>query len=338
LTPAYLPFTFLLVFSPRFTLPLALATLIGTTVYGAVEVKDQGGKVRVDIDGQLFTEYVYTGAAHVYYYPLIGPGGLKMTRDWPMANPPGEEHDHPHHRSFWYAHGLVNGVDFWSEEASHGTKAPTIPLGKIVHDKIVEAKGGEKDGVLTTSQNWVAPDGSIPVTSQQTLHVYDGPSNERLFDFEVTLKAGDKEVVFGDTKEGTMAVRIAESMRLKLAKNNPGEGHILNNSGDKDDEVWGKRAAWVDYWGPVEGKTVGIAIFDHPKNPRHPTRWHARDYGLFAANPFCEREMDKTEPEHAGDFKVAAGQSVTFRYRFYIHEGDSASAKTAERFAEFAGK
>jgi Methane oxygenase PmoA len=99
----------------------------------------------------------------------------------------------------------------------------------------------------------------------------------------------------------------------------------------------GKKAAWVDYAGPVDGKLVGIAIFDSPKNPRHPTRWHARDYGLFAANPFCEHGMDETQPAGAGDFKLEAGKSVTFQYRIILHEGDAAQARIAARFAEYAG-
>ena len=152
----------------------------------------------------------------------------------------------------------------------------------------------------------------------------------RLFDFEITLTAGDKDVVFGDTKEGAAAIRIAESMRLKGPKATPGAGKILNSEGQADGEVWGKRAKWVDMSGPIDGKIFGIAFMDHPKNPRHPTRWHARDYGLFAANPFCEKDMDKNQPQGAGDFTLKAWQSVTFRYRLLIHEGDAATAKVAD--------
>ena len=324
---------------PKTLTPLVFASVaITSAAIGAVEVKEEAGKVRVSIDGQLFTEYVYQGAPHVYYYPLIGPGGARMTRDWPMAETEGEERDHPHHRSLWFSHGLVNGVDFWTEASSHGTRNPKHPIGTIVHDKIVEAKGGEKEGVLTTTQKWVGPDGAIPITSKQTLRVHQTTANERVFDLDITLTAGEKDVVLGDTKEGTMAIRINESMRLKKPKNQPSEGRILNSEGQKDGDVWGKKAAWVDYWGPVNGKTVGVAIFDHPKNPRHPTRWHARDYGLFAANPFCEVDMDKTQPKGAGDFTIKAGQSLILRYRFYIHEGDATQAKVAERFKEYAGK
>ena len=323
--------------NPLNSLILALAALlVCSSARADVTVTEQPDKVRVEIDGKLFTEYCFTGAPHVYYYPVIGPGGAKMTRNWPMQEVPSEERDHLHHRSLWYSHGAVNGIDFWSEAPSSATKPPKHPVGKIVHAKFLELKGGEKEGVVKSQNNWVAPDGTIPLTNVQTLRVYDRPENERLFDLDVTLTAGEKDVVLGDTKEGTMAIRIAESMRLAQPEKQAGKGRIVNNTGVRDGEVWGKKAAWVDYSGPVDGKTLGIAIFDHPKNPRHPTRWHARDYGLFAANPFCEKEMDKTQPAGAGDYKIAAGESVTFRYRFFIHEGEAAQAKVAERFAEYA--
>ena len=302
-------------------------------VHSAVDVKELPDRVRVEIGGKLFTEFHHGDAAHVYYYPLLGPDGAKMTRSWPMEDVPGEEHDHPHHRSMWFSHGLVNGVDFWGEDASYKGN-PKHPVGKIVLDKVIVAKGGET-GVVTTSQKWTAPDGSVPLTSVQTLRVYDGPESERMFDFETTLTAGGNDAMFGDTKEGTFGIRIAESMRLKQPKA-PGEGHIVNSDGLRDDKVWGTRAKWVDMSGPVDGKTYGIAIFDHPTNLRHPTRWHARDYGLFSANPFCEAEMDKSQPKGAGEYVLPAGKSMTFKYRVLIHRGEPDVAKLAAAFAEFA--
>jgi hypothetical protein len=310
------------------------ALFAAASAFAAVDVKTLEDRVRIEIDGKLFTEYLMSGAPHVYYWPVIGPGGVKMTRSWPMAEAPGEEHDHLHHRSLWFAHGLVNGVDFWTE-AVNRKEPPKTPFGRIEHVKILEAKGGADFGVLKSSQKWIAPDNSMPVTSTQTLKVYSRPDSERLFDFEITMTAGDKDVVFGDSKEGTAAIRIAESMRLKGPKATPGAGKIINSEGDADGTVWGKRAKWVDMSGPIDGKTLGIAFMDHPKNPRHPTRWHARDYGLFAANPFCEKDMDKNQPAGAGDFTLKAGQSITFRYRLLIHEGDAAAAKVADRYQSF---
>jgi hypothetical protein len=310
---------------------IALLALV-TSSRAQVTVKELPDRVRVDIDGQLFTELRHTGAPHLYYYPLLGPDSVSMTRSWPMEDPPDEEHDHPHHRSMWFSHGLVNGVDFWTEESASASTPPKHPVGKIVLDKVQKAEASERSGEVVVGTKWIAPDGSVPVTGVQRLIVYPRPKSERLFDFVTTLTAGDKDVTFGDTKEGTFAIRIAESMRLKGPKNAPGQGHILNSAGLRDDKVWGQKANWVDMSGPIDAKTYGIAIFDHPKNPRHPTRWHAREYGLFAANPFCEVEMDKTQPKGAGDFLLKAGQSVTFQYRVLLHEGAPDAAKLAERF------
>src|SRR5438105_14745952 len=166
------------------------------------------------------------------------------------------------------------------------------------------------------------------------LRIYDThDENQRMFDFEITLRPASGDVVFGDTKEGTMAVRLAETMRLK---GKVGHGHIINSNGVRDEHTWGKRADWCDYYGPVGEKTVGMAIFDHPENPQHPTWWHVRDYGLFAANPFSRHDFEKLSDKSAGNLTIPAGQSVTFRYRFYLHQGDEKQGKVAERYREYA--
>ena len=299
-----------------------------------VKLTQSDDRVRVEINGELFTEYVFKGAPHVYYYPLLGPGAARMTRDWPMKDTPGEEQDHPHHRSLWFSHGSVNKQDFWSESPK---------AGSILHDKFLEVKSGPTEGVIRSANNWVALDGKVVCTDERTFRVFTRPNNERLFDFEITIKApADSEVVFGDTKEGSMAIRVAETMRLTKPKAKgekkaaPGEGHIVQNTDARDQKTWGQRADWCDYYGPVGGKTVGIAIFDHPSNPVHPTYWHVRDYGLFAANPFGIHEFtNKKEPEDAGNLTIASGKSITFKYRFYLHEGDEQQAKVAERYKEY---
>jgi len=151
-------------------------------------------------------------------------------------------------------------------------------------------------------------------------------------DFEITIHASEGKVVMGDTKEGSMAIRLTSTMRLK---GEVGKGHIVNSEGDKDGSTWGKRAKWCDYYGPVEGETVGVAIFDHPDNPKHPTWWHVRDYGLFAANPFGQHNFERKE-KGIGDIKIPAGESLTFKYRFYFHKGDDKQGKVAEQYREYA--
>jgi hypothetical protein len=292
-----------------------------------VTVRKVDDRVRIEIEGELFGEYHYQEVSRPFVYPLLGPGGARMTRDWPMAEGEGEERDHPHHKSWWYAHGAVNGHDFWSESRN---------AGKTVHVDFLELSSGSKSGVIRTSNQLVAKDGKVVCTDERTLRVYNR-SEDRLFDFEITIHASHGDVTFGDTKEGTMAVRLAETMRLKPNKANTGKatGHIVTSEGIRDEETWGKRAAWVDYYGPVEGRTMGLAIFDHPGNPRHPTWWHVRDYGLFGANPFGLHDFEK-KPAGAGDLRVAAGESVTFRYRFYIHKGDEKEGEVARHYEEYA--
>jgi hypothetical protein len=307
------------------------AALSSVAAQEGVKITRQEDRLRIDVNGELFTEYRFKGAPHVYYYPVIGPGGARMTRDFPMKrDSEAEQHDHEHHRSLWYSHGAVNGVDFWAE---------TPKAGKIVHDKFLEVKSGKESGVVRSANKWIAPDGSVTCTDEQVFRVYARPKNERLFDYEVTLFAADKDIVLGDTKEGTMAIRLAEKVRLAPNKFNEGKptGHIVLSTGVKDQETWGKKAAWCDYFGPVDGKTVGVAIFDHPGNPRHPTSWHVRDYGLFAANPFGLHDFEKA-PVGAGNLTIPAKKSITFKYRFYIHEGDNQQAKVAERYADYTGK
>ncbi|HEU0009148.1 MAG TPA: PmoA family protein [Verrucomicrobiae bacterium] len=327
--------------SRSFLASMAVAGALVVTVSAAdnsgVKITEQPDKLRIEINGEHFTDYCFQGAPHVYFYPLLGPGGAKMTRNWPMEDITGEEHDHPHHRSLWYSHGAVNGVDFWSESAKSG---------RIVHDKFLEVKSGADSGVIRSTCKWIAPGGETTMTDERVFRVYARPGSERLFDFEVTLKAGERDIVLGDTKEGTMAVRLNESMRGMLPKK-PGEkktpvgkGRIAmstgaQSNGEGDDRAWGKRAEWCDYSGPVDGKTVGIAIFDHPSNPKHPTWWHVREYGLFAANPFGVHEFEK-QPPGAGNLTIEAKKSVTFKYRFLIHEGDEKQAKVAERYKEYS--
>jgi len=290
-----------------------------------VQITRLADRLRVEINGQLFTEYHFKDVPRPYCYPVMGPGEAAMTRNWPMKDVPGEEHDHPHHRSLWFAHGSINGHDFWSEEKD---------FGKTVHEDFLEVKSGRDAGVIRERCQWVAADGTVVCTDERTLRIYNpGQARERMLDFEITLFASHGDLTFGDTKEGTMAARLAATLRLK---GKVGQGHIVNSNGVRDGKTWGKRADWCDYYGPVDGKTVGMAIFDHPQNPRHPTWWHVRDYGLFAANPFGEHDFEKLPDKTAGNLTVAAGKSITFRYRFYLHEGDEKQGQVAEKYRQYA--
>ncbi len=277
-------------------------------------------KVSVQINGDLFTEYHYEDVPRPYFYPVIGPTGEAVIRHWPMSDKnPADAKDHVHHKSLWFTHGEVNGQDFWGE----GSKS-----GRIVTEKVSTQTTGDK-GVLVSQSKWVAKDGTVVCTDTRK-HTFYGKSKPLMMDFEVTIHASHGKVVMGDTKEGSMAIRLAPSLREDKG------GHIINSEGDKDGSAWGKRAKWVDYYGPLNGKTVGVAIFDHPDNPRHPTWWHVRTYGLFAANPFGIHNFER-KSKGVGDFEIEAGKSQTWKWRFYFHEGDCKQGDVERMYGAFAG-
>jgi len=321
---------------------LVLASLFAPAMVRAaandVKLTRSEDRVRVEIGGQLFTEYIFKGAQKPYLYPIVSADGTALTRNYPMkTDVPGESKDHPHHRSLFFTHGDVNGLDFWAESA--GAKQ-----GRIVSDG-VESSSKAGVGIIRARNKWVGPDGTVHLTDDTTISLR-GAAEGRYIDYEVTLKApADKAVVFGDTKEGSMAIRLplwmtpphSYSDASKKRVQHPGVGTIINDAGTKNTQTWGKRSAWVDYYAPKDGKVYGVAMLDHPSNPRHPTWWHVRDYALFAANPFGKHDFEnlKSDPK-AGNLTIAAGGRVTFRWRFYFHEGDEKTAKIAERFKEYA--
>ncbi len=319
-------------------LVLTLVVVIGLRqVRAEVTAEQHPDKVTIKIDGQLFTEYLTDSNGKPILWPIIGPTGAAMTRSYPMKKVAGEATDHPHQRSFWFTHGDVNGVDFWSE----GAKA-----GKQRHKEFVLVEGGKRATVVTRN-DWLAPDGRKFLEDERRLSFF--PEGEtRVIDFNITLSASDGPVTFGDTKEGSFGLRIAESMRAEL-KGDSGRGRILNSEGQVDNastvktpRTWGKSARWVDYSGPVSddaGKEqiAGITIFNHSASFRFPTHWHVRTYGLFAANPFGLHDFENKE-KGAGNHTLEKGQTLSFQYRVIFHKGMWDDSQADEAFRNYAGE
>ncbi len=301
-----------------------------TSAENQVEITKADGKAIVTLGGQPFTEYVFAGHAKPILYPVIGPHGIAMTRDYPMQEGvDNEASDHPHHKSLWYTHDDVNGVQFWME---YPGKNSDLKPGRIVQTSL-----RIDEDRIQTEDDWIAPDGNIVCKDTRLLR-FGATPNARYIDFEITLRATQGDVTFGDTKEGTMGLRTHPMLRLQTDEkrgNHTAKGNAINSEGVRGKEIWGKRAKWVDYWAPIDGHTVGIAIFDHPSNPRHPTWWHARTYGLVAANPFGIHDFEQ-KPKGTGDMTIKSDESVTFRYRFLFHEGDHEQADIDGEFESFA--
>jgi len=289
---------------------------------GVVTLSYIGGESLIKVDGKYFAQYNVIDVPKPFIWPIYAPDQSNITRNFPMYDVEGEDQDHPHHRGLWFGHGSVNGTDFWLE----GDKS-----GKVVQ------KSSTQDisptvAVLQNQNDWTTADGKLVCQDERTI-LFWAMSNPRVMDFFITIKATQGPVVFGDTKEGTMALRTPKWMTVKA-----GTGHIENSEAYRDKDAWGKRAKWVDYYGASPtGKTIGVAILEYADNFRFPTYWHARDYGLFAANPFGIKDFtgDKTQK---GDYTIPKGQSLTLKYRIIVHEGDTQAAGIAQIADQFYAK
>jgi hypothetical protein len=285
-----------------------------------------GDNVQVTIDGHPFTT-LYAGkeAPKPYLHPLRSASGKQITRGYPMEPREGDPKDHQHHRGLWYTHGDINGTDFWMNEFNYkGTKKGILTLTRI--DSV---KPGSRQGSITMSHEWKSPAGELLMTSRTSIVFYARTKDLRMLDYNVTLTPV-VDVTFGDTKEGTFALRLTPQLQ-----EDKGTGKMTNAEGKTTErQVWGKRSPWVDYAGTLDGEALGVAMFDHPSNPHHPTYWHSRAYGLFALNAYGVRDFERDKTKD-GSQKYQAGKPVTFRYRVVIHPGDTASANLAKLFEDY---
>ena len=307
---------------------LLSALLFALPLAAQVKITQGTDRITVDIDGKPFTDF-FIGAdnAKPYMAPLRAATGKIVTRGYPMETIEGESKDHPHHRGLWFTHGDVNKVDFWANEKSQ-KGAVGGGKGFVVTKKVADIKSGKKSGSLSVNFDWNDEKGKKLLTEARTVTFYSSPT-QRVMDFDINMTAVEA-VSFGDTKEGTFAIRLATNLQENKS------GKMTNAEGKQGEkQVWGKRSPWVDYAGNIDGEAVGIAILDHPTNPRFPTYWHSRSYGLFAANIFGVRDFENDKSKD-GKFEMTPGQTARFRYRVIIHAGDNASADIAAEFKKWS--
>ncbi len=298
-----------------------------------VDLKNVGDDhVSIAINGQPFSDfYIGPNYQKPFLAPLRTAAGLVVTRRWPMEQVESDSHDHPHHKGLWIGYGIVNDVNFWEVEAASKPSAGNPELkGKVVLEKLGHINSGNKSGSVTATFVWRAPNHGDMLEEERVMTFYSEP-DVRTIDVDATFTA-KQNVKFADTKEGFFAIRLADGLTEK-------NGGVMTNSEGAQTEknVWGKRADWVDYDGTLDGQKVGIVIFDNPHNFNHPTRWHARAYGLFAANPFGLKAFDPQATGEGGR-TLNSGDSMRFRYRVIIHPGDVSKKKIADWYSDYAKK
>ena len=313
--------------------PYLLLVLAALPLAAQVKITQGDNSIAIEIDGKPYTELFYgPDARKPYLHPLRAATGTIVTRHFPMEKVEGESTDHPHHRGLWFGHGDVNGFDFWANEAKNPKGGRIIPKGRA------KLKSGSDSGSIETTFEWQEPEGKPLLTEQRQMVFHGG--KDRVLDFDITLTAL-APVTFGDTKEGTFAMRLAAGLEYPQKKGPQipvRTGTMVNSEGGKGEaECWGKRANWMDYFGELDGEKVGIAVFDHPENPRHPTYWHTRAYGLLGANIWGLHDF-KNDKTADGSMKLEPGEKWRFRYRVIIHPGDYKTAGIAEQYDKWAGK
>jgi hypothetical protein len=289
-------------------------------------------RVDITIDGKPFTSYVWPAVLKKpVLFPLITSDGIDVVRGFPLAPRPGERVDHPHHAGIWFNYGNANGFDFWNN--SDAIKpADREKMGTIHQQKIVSTKSGRDTGELVVDSIWATGTGQ-EILQEQTRYIFSQRGSERIIDQVTTLHALDR-VVFNDDKEGLLGIRVAHWLESPDEKGGtftdangrptevpassaPGAtGVYLTSEGKQGEKAWGTRGRWCVLTGNTEGHTVSVAIFDHPGNPNYPTYWHARGYGLFAANPLGQHIFDPKAPSL--NYTIEKDQNVTFTYRILL--------------------
>ncbi|MBX2873574.1 MAG: PmoA family protein [Saprospiraceae bacterium] len=305
-------------------------------------------KVDVLIDGQLFTAYRYPDEiAKPILYPILTTKGVPLTRGFPIDPQAGERVDHPHQVGHWLNYGNVNGLDFWNNKG----KVPAErrhKYGRIVHKSIESLKQGKQGAQLQVATQWKDLNGNILLEESTSFHFFLR-NQIRVIERVTTLTAKDTSVSFRDNKEGMFGIRVARALEFpsekplllageagipnaaKIMDNEGVNGNYLSSSGQTGRGVWGTRAHWMKLHGVVAGEESSLVILDHPDNPGYPTYWHARDYGLFAANPLGQAIFSKGK--ESLNFSLEAGQSVKFKYQILVHSGNNLPAEEIEQLA-----
>ena len=298
-----------------------------TTTISFVEKTDQ---IDVMFGDKLFTSYVYKAElGKPILYPVYSPSGVFMTRHVPPVESDGETQDHQHHAGVYFTYEINKNDNFWAVK--------TAGTPRIEHVKVTDMKVENNVGVLSTVMNWIGKNGKTLLEENRTMTFYPG-TNANEIEFSMTLTAKDTTVVFQDTKEGMFGVRVADWMR---EQDKQGTATYTSSNGDQNEKgVWGKRAKWMKLEGAKDGKTCGIAIFNHPESVNYPTYWHARGYGLFAANPlgqFMFQKGRKVEEPKPFNLTLNPGESALFQFKLIVYEGEKTSDEIEALFRQYAG-
>lgn len=318
-----------------------------------LNINEAEKKVDVLIDDSHFTSYIYpSNIKKPVLWPVMSPEGNMLTRSFPLINKEGDRTDHPHHVGIWLNYGDVNGLDFWNNSEAI-PPARSDRYGTIYHKSIEKAESGKGEGVLVTQSEWKSHDNEL-MLEEETRFEFIAGDEMNIIDRTTTLEAMIDEVNFTDNKEGMFAIRVARELELPSEKptnlvdshgkvtrvekmdNTYVKGNYRSAKGVEGKEVWGTRCRWMKLSSEINGEPVSLVIIDHPDNVGYPTYWHARDYGLFAANTLGQKVFSNGENEL--NFSLDQGESVTFKYRLVVAGKDLSDSEINQLADAYAKK
>jgi len=330
---------------------LLISIFAADLMAGLAKVELVKGENRIDvvIAGEPFTSYLYgSDLTKPLLVPVRTPSGIEVSRRHPLTKIEGGSMDHEHHIGLFFAVDQVNGVNFWKN---------TSISPQIRHVEITEMAGGTGTGKLSTVSHWIDDKRQVLLEERRTMVFLAGENeNENAIDLSMDLTAKCPRIVFEDIEEGMFAIRLSDYLRESDPENSPqpgrplpaeslsGTGRYFNSNGDETAKnVWGKRARWVALQGFRQGKVVGVAILNHPASINYPTYWHARNYGLFSANPLGQADFQRQQPRKYRKNKVMPlrltleqGETAHFRFLVIVYEGFRTNEQIEERFKKFA--
>jgi len=286
-------------------------------------------KILVNVAGKPFTEFIYPDSIEKpILFPIYASNGASITRGFPIAPLAGEPTDHPHHTGLWFTYENVNGLDFWNNSYAIATDKKNM-YGWIKTDRILETKSGP-DARLVYAANWVNQQNQV-LLRETTTFIFCAYNNLRIIDRNTALLA-EQDISFTDAKDGLLGLRVAHELELPSAQprsftdnkgnttqvqgSNGATGNYITSEGNEGDSAWSTRGTWCMLYGKKQGDVISITIIDHPSNPGYPTYWHARGYGLFAANPLGEKIFSKGKKTMG--YTLKKGETTMFRYRIVI--------------------
>lgn len=328
---------------------MAAVTLVATFAIGGVVMSAQAPKVaikslpaekkvEVTVDGKPFTTYMWPDSLEKpVLYPVTTANGTVITRGFPTL--PGEREDHPHHVGLWFNYGDVDGFDFWNN--SDAIKPDQKPkMGSVKHREVVKAEARGDHATLQVKADWVSGDGKLRLLETTTFTFRAVAGGVRMIDRVTTLAAakGTGTVKLTDNKEGMLGLRVIRALEDPAEKGNAENptitGQYLSSEGKVGKAVWGTRGAWTKLSGKVGGKDVTVAMLDAPDNPGYPTYWHARGYGLFAANPLGQAALSNNKDTL--NFSIGEGKPATFRYRVLLLDANPTAEEMQKHAAAWA--